>query len=571
MTDVEPAGTTRPAGNGVQPKSYALLVALGIFLSRIFGLIRERAIAHYLGAGNATGAFKAAIRIPNFLQNLFGEGVLSASLIPVYAKLIAEEKEEIAGRVAGAVAAFLSLIVAVLVILGMLMSPLLVDLIAPGFQGEVRDLTIRLVRILFPGAGLLVMSAWCLGILNSHRKFFLSYVAPVLWNVTMIATLIIFGARLANFPLATALGWGTVVGSALQFGVQIPFVIRYAPKMRFALDTMLEPVREVGRNFLPVVAGRGVVQVSAFIDEIIVSFLGAPTVAILTFAHIIYMLPISLFGMSVAASELPQMSSVVGDPEEIHRRLRVRLGLGLRQISFFVIPSAVAFITIGDILVAGVFQTGEFDRSDTIFTWYVLATFAVGLLPITLARLYSSTFYAIRDTRTPLKIATARVVVAGTIAYLLAVPFRPVFVDFLVTVLRLPLVQIDETVPARVSLGVIGVALGTVVAGWLELVLLRRALAKRIGALTAARANELRLVLASVVSAGITWYAGRALAPIVRELVTERLGVNQIAAAGVVALIFGMLYLAMTLAMGIAEARKIVRRIPLASNFLSDE
>lgn len=546
-----------------KPKAYALLVAAGIFLSRIFGLIRERAIAHYLGAGNATGAFKAALRIPNFLQNLFGEGVLSASLIPVYAKLIAEEDEETAGRVAGAVAAFLSLIVAVMVVAGVLASPLLVDLLAPGFEGEVRELTIDLVRILFPGAGLLVMSAWCLGILNSHRKFFLSYVAPVLWNLAMIATLIALGTRLANFPLTKALGWGTVLGSALQFGVQVPFVIRYAPKMRFAFDAMLEPVREVGRNFLPVVAGRGVVQVSAFIDEIIVSFLGAPTVAILTFAHIIYMLPISLFGMSVAASELPQMSSVIGDRDEVHRRLRERLEAGLRQISFFVIPSAVAFVAIGDILVAGVFQTGEFDRADTIFTWYLLATFALGLLPITLARLYSSTFYAIRDTKTPLKIAMVRVAVAATIAWLLAVPFREPFVAFLSGAVGLPLIQIDPSIPATLSMGVIGVGLGTVVGGWLEMFLLRRSLASRIGALGAAPMLEVKLLVSALAGAAGAWWIGRPLAPLVRDLLSSRFGIDLIAVAAVVAALFGMLYLGSTLILGIPEAARVAGRIPL--------
>lgn len=552
-----------------QPKAYALLVGLGIFLSRIFGLIRERALAHYLGTGNALGAFRAAIRIPNFLQNLFGEGVLSASLIPVYAKLIAEEEDEVAGRLAGAIASFLALIVSVIVLIGVLASPLLVSLLAPGYEGNVRELTITLVRILFPGAGLLVMSAWCLGILNSHRKFFLSYVAPVLWNVAIIATLVFFGTTMVNESLSVALGWGTVVGSALQFGVQVPFVIRYAPKMTFRLDTVLEPVREVARNFLPVVAGRGVVQVSAFIDEIIVTLLGAPVLAVLGFAHILYLLPVSLFGMSVAASELPQMSSVLGESEEVHRRLRERLERGLRQISFFVIPSAIAFISIGDLLIAGAFQTGEFDRADTLFTWYLLGTFALGLLPITLGRLYSSTFYAIRDTKTPLKIAAVRVATAAAIGYLLAVPLRPYFVEFLITTLQIPLIQIHPEIPATVSMGVLGVALGTVIGGWAELLLLRRALAKRIGSLAAAWGNELKLLVVAVIAGTGSWFAGRPLVPLVEEQITDSFGIDRILAAIVVASIFGMLYLAGTLVAGVPEARKMVRRIPLASKFLT--
>ncbi|HNY90987.1 MAG TPA: lipid II flippase MurJ, partial [bacterium] len=153
------------------------MVAAGVFFSRIAGLIRDRVFAHFFGSSDAADAFKAAFRIPNFLQNLFGEGTLSASFIPVYARLLAEEREEDSGRVAGAVAAILSLVVALSVLAGVLLTPWLIALIAPGFSGAKRELTIQLVRILFPGAGLLVLSSWCLGVLNSHRKFFLSYAA----------------------------------------------------------------------------------------------------------------------------------------------------------------------------------------------------------------------------------------------------------------------------------------------------------------------------------------------------------------------------------------------------------
>src|SRR6185312_6370873 len=152
------------------------------------GLVRDRVFAHYFGNSDAADAFRAAFRVPNILQNLFGEGVLSASFIPVYSRLLAEEDEEESGRVAGAVGAVLALTASLLVVAGMLAAPWLIWVIAPGFHGEKRDLTIHLVRILFPGAGLLVFSAWCLGILNSHRKFLLSYTAPVIWNFAIIGS-----------------------------------------------------------------------------------------------------------------------------------------------------------------------------------------------------------------------------------------------------------------------------------------------------------------------------------------------------------------------------------------------
>ena len=165
----------------------AVLVGSGILLSRIIGLVRERIFAHYFGNSDAADAFKAALKIPNLLQNLFGEGALSSSFIPVYANLLASGDKEEANRVARVIGSMLVLAMSLLVLAGVLATPLLIDLIAPGFKGVKRDSTIQMVRIMFPGVGVLVLSAWCLGILNSHRRFFLPYAAPILWNAAMIA------------------------------------------------------------------------------------------------------------------------------------------------------------------------------------------------------------------------------------------------------------------------------------------------------------------------------------------------------------------------------------------------
>ena len=241
-----------------------MFVAAGIFLSRLTGLVRSRVFSHYFGLDSvAADAFNAAFRIPNFLQNLFGEGVLSASFIPVYAGLVSRGLRREADRVAGAIGAILSLVVSLIVIAGVLATPWLIAAIAPGFTGEKRDLTITLVRILFPGAGLLVLSAWCLGILNSHRRFLLSYSSGVMWNAAMIGTLVAFGATSAQSRLAVLLAWGSVVGSALQFAVQLPVILSVAPELRVMLDFSSYPIRSVLRNFVPVFISRGVVQFSA--------------------------------------------------------------------------------------------------------------------------------------------------------------------------------------------------------------------------------------------------------------------------------------------------------------------
>jgi putative peptidoglycan lipid II flippase len=419
------------------------------------------------------------------LQNLFGEGVLSASFIPVYAGLLARDDEEEAGRVAGAVLAILGLLTSVLVLLGMLATPLLIDVIAYGFHGAKRELTIRLVRILFPGAGLLVMSAWCLGILNSHRRFFLSYSVPVLWNLIIIAALLWFGPRVDEDRLAAVIAWASVIGSAVQFLVQVPVVLRLVPALRVALETHLPSVRTVVRNFGPVFLSRGVVQISAFIDSMLASPLPGG-VAMLGYVTTVSSLPVSLFGMSVSASELPEMSRAVGEDAEVAAYLRKRLTNGLRRITFLVIPSVVAFLLLGDQIIGAVFQSGKFTLSDTAWGWGILAGSGVGLLASTQGRLYSSTFYALKDTRTPLRFATVRIALTTALGYL--------------SVRHLPLwIGIDP------KWGIAGLTASAGVSGWVEFLLLRRALGRKIGSDPVGIAYLTRLWIAALGAAGMAW------------------------------------------------------------------
>ena len=236
-----------------------------------------------------------------------------------------------------------------------------------------------------------MLSAWCLGVLNSHHRFLLSYAAPVMWNAAMIATLVAFGASSSLPRLAVLLAWGSVVGSFVQFAVQVPVVLRVAPDLRFALDLASDHVRIVTRNFVPVFISRGVVQVSAYIDALLASLLPTGAVTGIANAQLLYTLPISLFGMSVAAAELPTMSGEAAADAGARDALRRRLDDGLRRIAFFVVPSAMAFLALGDVLVAALLQTGRFRHEDAVYVWGILAGSSVGLLASTLGRLYSST------------------------------------------------------------------------------------------------------------------------------------------------------------------------------------
>src|SRR5678816_1415689 len=481
-------GSARPAQPRPAQSRHAALVFAGILLSRIVGLVRERVFGFYFGVTDEADAFRAAFRIPNLLQNLFGEGVLSASFIPVYSSLVAHEEKEEATRVAGAVFSILALIVSVLVLVGVVATPVLVDLIAAGFPGGKRDLTVTLVRVLFPGAGLLVLSAWCLGILNSHRKFFLSYAAPVLWNVAMIATLVWFGGRTSLPDLAVWLAWGSVAGSALQMLV----------RLRVGLMTQSSHVREVVRNFGPVFVGRGVVQISAYVDAWIASFLIAGSVAALTYAQNLSVLPVSLFGMSVSAAELPAMSTLRGDESAIAAAMRQRLDAGMQRIAFWIVPSAMAFLAIGDVVAGVIYQNGRFNREVAVWVWGILAGSAVGLLATTLGRLYASSLYALRDTKTPFRFALVRVTLTIVLGYLFALPLR--------AALGLP-----------ATWGAAGLTISAGMAGWVEFALLRRAVNQRIGK-TGIPARRLATLWGAAALAAAVALGIHALAPKSRPL-----------------------------------------------------
>jgi putative peptidoglycan lipid II flippase len=507
------------------------MVAAGIFLSRILGLVRQRALAHFLGNSSVADAFTAAFRIPNLLQNLFGEGALSASFIPVYAGLLADKDRAEADRVAGAVGALLALVVAGIVVLGVLTSPFLVTVIAPGFAGEKRELTIRLVRILFPGAGFLVLSAWCLGVLNSHRRFFLSYAAPVAWNLAIIGTLVVLGPRRGMADLAVAAAWASVAGSLLQVLVQWPTVRRLAPDLKFRLTATTLHLRTVLSNFVPAFIGRGVVQVSAFIDSLLATLLPTGAVAAIGYAQTIYLMPVSLFGMAISAAELPAMSGARGTDEEVGAYLRARLDAGLRRVAFLVVPSAMAFLALGHVIVSALYQTGEFGRQDSLYVWGILAGSAVGLLASTMGRLYASAFYALRDARTPLRFAVVRVVLTAAFGWFAA--------------LRLPGLLVIGP-----EWGAAGLTASAGVAGWLEFALLRRRLGTRIGATGLPAGLLPRLWVAAGLSAASGWLA-----------LTYLPALHPVPAAVIILGAYGAIYLLVARAFGVQEARDLLVRL----------
>jgi putative peptidoglycan lipid II flippase len=282
-------------------------------------------------------------------------------------------------------------------------------------------------------------------------------------------------------------------------------------------------VAAVVAAFIPVFISRGVFQISGFIDLQLASFLPRGNV-LLSYAQTLYMLPVSLFGMSVSAAELPAMSSALGTDSEIAATLRSRLGAGLQKISFFVVPSAVAFLALGNVVASTLYRTGKFSEQDVLFVWAALAGSGVGLLAQTMGRLYSSTFYALRDTRTPLRYALVRVALTLCLGYLFALPLpRALGIDH--------------------NWGVAGLTASAGIAGWVEFVLLRRGLQARIGDVEFSTARVLKLWVAALASAALAVLLERSLhlaSPVLRGLV--------------VLIPYGVAYLVITHLLGVSSA-----------------
>lgn len=546
LSDVEVPSTAEPERRG----SY--LVAAGILLSRIAGLVREVAISGYLGVGATADVFKAALRIPNLLQNLLGEGVLSASFIPVYSRLLDDDRDE-ADRLAGNVLGLLLAVMAGIVAVGVLLARPLALLITPGYEGERLELTVTLLRIMFPGLALLVLSAFCTGVLNSHRQFFLSYVSPVMWNATQIAFLVaaaLYGAT--DVGIAHALAWGVVVGAVLEVLLQVPAVTGLMHGVHLSFGRSSPEVRDVLKRFGPVVLGRGVVQLLTYVDLVLASLLAIGGVSALTYGQVLYLLPISLFGMAVAAAELPELSRLGRAGKGA---IRDRLHTGMERITFYVAITAAVYVFAGDVVVGVLLQRGEFSVQDTRLVWFVVGAFALGLLGTTRSRLLQNGLYALDRPKLVARIAIVRVALAALLGGLLMFPFDRLAVvgssiqrigDLGFGPLPDSLRLVDGGPP---RLGVVGLALGAAISSWVEYRLLKGALQWRIGALPRT-GHDARWSLIAAAACGVLAAGLRAVSDELPRLV----------AALVVFVPTGLTYLAITATMQVSEATALVVR-----------
>jgi len=381
----------------------ATTIGTGTFLSRILGFLRDMVIANFFGAGMAADAFFVAFRIPNLWRRLVGEGSLTISFIPVYTEYLTQKSEEETRKVTHIAFTMAGVILSILTLLGILFSPILIKIIAPGFIQipEKFQLTVTLNQIIFPYLFFMGLFALCMGILNSQRHFFAPAIAPIFLNISIIVSVFLF-YHTFKIPVMT-LALGVLAGGVIQFLFQLPFLWKRRITFRFNFNFRHPAIKRIGLLMVPGLIGTAVYQINVFIDTIFASFLPSGSVSYLFFADRLMEFPLGIFAIAIGVASLPSLSGLAshGKMEE----LKETLSFTFRLVSFISVPAMVGLIALKTPIVNLLFQRGLFDYSATEKTAFALLFYSVGLWAIAGARTIVPAFYSLQDTWTPLKIA----------------------------------------------------------------------------------------------------------------------------------------------------------------------
>src|SRR5437016_12408962 len=380
----------------------ASLISFLTIISRVFGYIRDSRIAFLLGAGTAADAYTAAYRIPNLLRRLVGEGAVSAAFIPVFTRYLAEDREKDAWEFANTMLTLIMVFLTAVTVIGILFSPLIVRLFAAGFgdtPGKL-DLTAALNRIMFPYIFFISLSALAMGVLNSFHKFAAPAFAPVLLNLTMIAFSFL-GSLFGDVTRTLAVG--VVVGGLLQLAVQVPSLLRTGWKIRLKIDFSHPGVQQVTKLMVPIVFGVGIVQINVLVSTQFASYLQEGSVTALYIADRVMELVLGVYAVAVSTVILPLLSrqAALRQMDE----LKATLNFAARIILFITLPATVGLIILRQEIIEVLFQHGDIGAASTALTACDLPFFAVGLSAFSMVKVIVPAFYALQDTRTPVKIA----------------------------------------------------------------------------------------------------------------------------------------------------------------------
>ena len=398
------------------------VVGIATMLSRVFGFLRDMVVAGFFGAGLTTDAFFVAFRIPNLLRRLLAEGSLTVSFVPIFTEYLRNKTREEALELADVTFTALSIVLVVVSLLGVLFSPLIVTVMAPGFarMPAQYELAVFLTRLMFPYILLISLVALCMGILNSLRHFAAPALSPVVLNIAMIlATLTLRG--FFREPVV-ALAVGVMAGGVLQLAMQWPFLIKMGVRLKPDFRFRHPGVKRIGLLMLPAAFGAAIYQINIFIGTILASLLPAGSVSYLYYADRIVELPLGVFAIAVGTATLPSFSEQAarGQIEELKRTI----SFSLRLILFITIPATIALIALRVPIISVLFQRGEFSIRSTELTAQALLYYSVGLWAFSVIRIIVAAFYSLQDTRSPMKAAIVAMIVNALFSVALMFPLK---------------------------------------------------------------------------------------------------------------------------------------------------
>ena len=388
------------------------VVGAATLLSRVFGYVRDMVLASFFGAGMTADAFIAAFRIPNLLRRLFGEGSLSIAFVPVFTETLLKGGREDGLRLAVSSLKLLLVCLSVISIIGVVAAPTLIQAVAPGFSDlpEKMDLTVTLTRVMFPYVVLIGLVALCMGILNVLGHFAAPAIAPVLLNMAMIGA-VFTASRFSDSETVQVVGLscGVLVGGVLQLALQLPYLIKHGVRF-WARSGLWHPaMKKVGILMLPTIFGAAVYQINLLVGTLLASLLPEGSVSYLYYADRLVQFPLGIFAQAAATAVLPSLSRQAANGDQVG--MGDTFGHAMSLVLFITIPAMVGLIVLRDPIVALLFKRGAFDAQATRLTSDALLYYALGLWAFAAVRIVVSTFYAMQDTRTPVKTATISIAV----------------------------------------------------------------------------------------------------------------------------------------------------------------
>ena len=399
----------------------ATTIGIATLCSRILGFIRDIVIARLFGIFVYAQAFVIAFRIPNLLRDLVGEGATNAAFVPVFSEYNEKHSKEEFWELANVVLNLLLVILSAITILGIIFSPLIVRLIAPGFISDPYKLavTIQLNRIIFPYILLIGLTAYAMGILNSLKHFAAPAFAPCLLNISIIIFAMFFGEGI------TGLASGILVGGFLQLGVQLPVLYKKGFRLNLFKRFKHPQAKSIGKLMLPRVLSSCIYQLNNFVDSILGSLawiVGEGGVAVLYYSYRLILFPLGIFSTALSQAILPTFS--VQALEADHEKLKKTLSFGLRSVFLLMLPASLAFMVLSRPIISTLFEYGKFDAYSAHVTANTLFYYSIGLSAYGATRILQSCFFALKDTLTPTKVTFLTLILNIIFSVVLMFPLK---------------------------------------------------------------------------------------------------------------------------------------------------